>query len=410
MKLGIGLSLANDRFFAGIKLFINKFSGASLALSLRLVNFFYKGFIITVRRSSDNLQRGFYAGEIIGTAMRDWVNTPVAKFQSDFGEGGIAFSNFNLNTVMNQAIGGKDEVLKVILTGGNNIHYLKNNGVVEVGRNFNFLFDIYIPSSNSVVNQVNVNRPFDIGYLSPPLDTWASYSFTGISEYDDIQLISASGDSINIDADGDVFYLKNITLAQLTADGFVPTIFDQIFSNNMNQPLSSLQGSIMLNGEVNLKGGKPCIIRSANDSGGYLSTYAPNDGATVKGMFYVGENGIDASARATIFGGSTARADYGFIAQSRSTSTSIDNSPNISLTKLNGSTTTIANRVEAYTETNNQFLLYREIDFDSTDNNLGLGYTPIGIGMFSFQELVIFENTDDAEAKENNINEYYEIF
>jgi hypothetical protein len=199
-----------------------------------------------------------------------------------------------------------------------------------------------------------------------------------------------------------------------SGNGFVSIIYDQVGSNNMTQTTANLQGQIVSNGEVILKGGKPCIIRSANDNGGYLSTYSPNDGATVKGMFYVGDNRGKTSI---IFGSNVGTGedsrDYGFFAYPFSISTFVDNIPTITLTKLNGSTTTISNRDQAFTATNNQFLLYREIEFNFDDNLLGLGFNqsiPSNFGMMTFQELVIFENTDDAVAKENNINSRYNIY
>jgi len=195
-----------------------------------------------------------------------------------------------------------------------------------------------------------------------------------------------------------------------SGNGFASIIYDQVGGNNMIQNTASLQGQIVSNGSVILKGGKPCIIRSANDDGGYLSTYAPNDGVAVKGMFYVGDNELKTGI---IFGSNSGGPDYGFVSQSGSLSRFIDNNPTITASKLNGSTTIIASRGEAFTSTNNQFLLYREIEFNFSDNVLGLGYQqdrPSNFGMFAFQELVIFENTDDAVAKENNINARYNIY
>ena len=195
-----------------------------------------------------------------------------------------------------------------------------------------------------------------------------------------------------------------------SGNGFVSIIYDQVGSNNMVKNLASLQGQIVSNGSVIFKGGKPCILRSSNDDGGYLSTYSPNDGVAVKGMFYVGDNQGKTSC---IFGSNSGGSDYGFVAASGSTSSLIDFRPTITLTKLNGGTTTIANRGEVFTATNNQFLLYREIEFNFDDNVLGLGYRKTktsNFGMFTFQELVIFENTEDAVAKENNINSRYNIY
>jgi hypothetical protein len=192
-----------------------------------------------------------------------------------------------------------------------------------------------------------------------------------------------------------------------SGNGFVSIIYDQVGSNNMVQNTASLQGQIVSNGEVILKGGKPCILRSANDNGGYLSTYSPNDGLAVKGMVYVGDNeGRDG----IIFGSNTDNTDFGFVAQNNSSDVRIDGNTTITASKLNGSDTTFTTRGQAFTATNNQFLLYREIDFNFDNNLLGLGYrntNPKSLGMMTFQELVIFENTDDAVAKENNINTRY---
>jgi hypothetical protein len=221
------------------------------------------------------------------------------------------------------------------------------------------------------VRRSSDNNELDIGFVNNELDTASLLDFVG------------------------------------SGNGFVSIIYDQVGSNNMTQTTANRQSLIVSNGEVILKGGKPCIIRSTNDSDGYISTYAPNDGATVKGMFYVGDN---ESRDGAIFGSNSGGGDYGFVATSGSTIVQVDDKPTISLTKLNGSTITIANRNEAFTATNNQFLLYREIEFNFDNNLLGLGYrqnNPAGLGMFTFQELVIFENTDDGVAKENNINTRY---
>jgi len=192
-----------------------------------------------------------------------------------------------------------------------------------------------------------------------------------------------------------------------SGNGFVSIIYEQIAGNNFIQNTASLQGQIVSNGSVILKGEKPCILRSANDNGGYLSTYTPNDGATVKGMFYVGQNsdGLD-----TLFGSNVGTRDYVFSSNEGSSNTVTYSRVNISLKKINNVITTINTRGEVFNATNNQFLLYSEIEFNFRDNVLGLGYrqdNPSNFGMFTFQELVIFENTDDAVAKENNINTRY---
>ena len=198
-----------------------------------------------------------------------------------------------------------------------------------------------------------------------------------------------------------------------SGNGFVSIIYDQVGSNNMVQNTASLQGQIVSNGSVILKGGKPCIIRSLDNDGGYLSTYNTNGGVEVKGMFYVGSS---EGKKAMIFGslaGGGGGEDYGF-ASDFSSSTNIDGNPTIFLTNFNGVISNLNTRQQVLNATTPQFLLYREIIFDFTfDNQFGLSYRRTdtqGFGMYTFQELVLFENTDDADAKENNINTRYNIY
>ena len=193
-----------------------------------------------------------------------------------------------------------------------------------------------------------------------------------------------------------------------TGDAFVTIIYDQVGSNNMTQTTANLQGQIVSNGSVILKGGKPCIIRSANNDGGYISTYAPNDGATVKGVFYVGQN---STPKSCLFG-SYQGIGFSFISEDGNNGT-VDRDVSSNTTKINGFTITISDRNDVYNETSSQFLLYRELNFNFLDNVLGLGYrqnNPANYGMFTFQELVIFENIDDISAKENNRNAIYNTY
>jgi|GEM_PF-2679297 len=193
-----------------------------------------------------------------------------------------------------------------------------------------------------------------------------------------------------------------------SGNGFVSIIYDQVGSNNMTQTTANLQGQIVSNGSVILKGGKPCIIRSADNNGGYLSTYAPNDGVAVKGMFYVGDN---EGKNSVILGSNYGVNDFLGVVTPDSSNTRVNDNLNVNnLQVINGISKNFTTRGQFFTDTNNQFLIYLNIDFAFDDNVLGLGFradNPSNFGMFTFQELVIFENTDDAVAKENNINSRY---
>jgi surface protein len=223
------------------------------------------------------------------------------------------------------------------------------------------------------VRRSSDNNELDIGFVNNELDTASLLDFVG------------------------------------SGNGFVSIIYDQVGSNNMTKTTANLQGQIVSNGEVILKGEKPCIIRSANDDGGYISTYSPNDGVAVKGMFYVGDN---ENKKSSMYGSFDGVVDRGVFCEA-STNTTVDSFQTITANKVNGVDVTFTNRQDSLNKLNKHFLLYREIDFNFENNVLGLGFraiNPVKFGMYTFQELVIFENTDNAVAKQNNINERYNIY
>jgi len=224
------------------------------------------------------------------------------------------------------------------------------------------------------VRRSSDNNELDIGFVNNELDTASLLDFVG------------------------------------SGNAFVTIIYDQVGSNNMTQTTANLQGQIVSNGEVILKGGKPCILRSANDNGGYLSTYAPNDGVAVKGLFYVGDNEGNNSA---ILGSNFGIDDFLGVVVSGSSTYRVNDNLSVSNLKINGISKNFTTRGQFFTDTNNQFLIYLDVNFNFEDNVLGWGFrrtNPENFGMFTFQELVIFENTEDAVAKENNINSRYNIY
>jgi len=218
---------------------------------------------------------------------------------------------------------------------------------------------------------------------------------------------SSNNDEIDIGFVDGVLDTATLLTFVGSGDAFVTIIYDQVGSNNMTQTTANLQGQIVSNGSVILKGGKPCIIRSVDDDGGYISTYAPNNGVSVKGFFYVGDN---EGKNSIILGSNSGDDDFLGVAVSGSSLNIVRKNLSPSNLKINGISKNFTTRGQFFTDTNNQFLIYLNIQFNFDKNVLGLGYrktSPVNLGMFTFQELVIFENTDDAVAKENNINTRY---
>jgi len=83
MSLGFGLGLQYSKLSGGggFKGFLNQFPGASLGLSLRLLDRNYTGFCIKVRRSSDNneLDIGFVNNELDIVSLLNFVGSGDGK-------------------------------------------------------------------------------------------------------------------------------------------------------------------------------------------------------------------------------------------------------------------------------------------------------------------------------------------
>jgi len=222
--------------------------------------------------------------------------------------------------------------------------------------------------------------------------------------------INNTEQDIGFDASGelDTASLLNFVGA---GDGLVTTIYDQAGAGfNFTQTNPVRQGRIVNSGVVNTLNGKPVILRSLDDNGGYVSSYPPNDGAVVKGFFYVGKNSVNNSV---VLGSKSNRQDYMYVSTSGSNNSTLSQNVFLTNEKLNGVTWNPSDRGGVYTDTLNQVLISNTTDFNFNSNLLSLGYTfdhPLNSGMFSFQELIIFANTTDHLDKETKINSYYAIY
>jgi hypothetical protein len=292
---------------------------------------------------------------------------------SDWGKGvnnNIGWGQGADNDIGWGSIYDKSNAGETLLSGGGFEGFLNKFSGANLGLSLELLDKDY-PGFCIKVRRSSDNAELDIGFVDEVLDIATLLTFVG------------------------------------SGDAFVTIIYDQVGSNNMTQTTANLQGQIVSNGSVILKGGKPCIIRSSDNDGGYLSTYAPNDGVAVKGLFYVGDNEGNNSA---ILGSNSGIDDFLGVVVSGSSEARVNDNLSVSNLKINGISKNFTTRGQFFTDTNNQFLIYLDVNFNFDDNVLGWGFrrtNPENFGMFTFQELVIFENTDDATAKQNNINARY---
>jgi hypothetical protein len=169
-----------------------------------------------------------------------------------------------------------DDAMKVTLTGGNTNHDICPilNATSFLGQQVTFEFDYYIPSSNALVDNLFNQNTFSSVTSSTSnldvLDAWTSVVIEGVTKFApeniDTFIRARANTSQTFDADGDVFYLKNIRITQLTADGCVHTWYDQSANaNHAVQGTDSEQPKIVDAGSVLLFNSKPCIIPDGVD-------------------------------------------------------------------------------------------------------------------------------------------------
>jgi hypothetical protein len=264
---------------------LDDYTGAAAAYSLRKVRSAYTGSAVRVRRSSDDeLQDiGFDAnGDLDTTALTTFVNEDVNTYSSDFSSGidGLIESRVTASSVdgISDGTTSKDDVLQSVLTSGSNTHYIYKNGTFDLSNTYDVSFEYYIPSvrPDGVTPQtidgivVRTGTGSDGAYPFSVLDSWESETIQNWSPSTSNLLLFAAavGEFIgSIDADGDVYYLKNIVVTQTTADGAVTTWYDQ--SGNGNDATNSTESEqplIVDGGTLVEENGKAAIDFDYNSS------------------------------------------------------------------------------------------------------------------------------------------------
>ena len=196
-------------------------------------------------------------------------------------------------------------------------------------------------------------------------------------------------------------------------DGLVPKINDQTGNgNDYIQTIAARQGRLINGGVMNLLNGKPVILRSVDNNGGYLSQFNTNINQIDKDYYFVGNNDGKTSCMS---GPESGQFWWSYISQNGSTSTSVNGNYRKSNEFLNGNSFTYVNRGDVYNSALNQFLLRNKYDFVSSGNiqKKALGYNfdnPFNLGMYSFQEELTWLDSSDSVAKENNINNSFNVF
>ena len=234
-------------------------------------------------------------------------------------------------------------------------------------------------------------------------------------------IASYNGDLMEVRrANNDVGYISTVngvldiaSLMAFSQGGLVavPRIYSQLnASDDYVQPIVNRQGLIVdVNGDLNELNGQPVILRSAEDNGGYVSDFDTRIGNQNKGYFYIGKN--TANKLSMLFGSESGN-EFGYYSV-QSNSGAANNIINPSNERLNGLSWNYTNRNDVYDDTLEQFIFSANMDFNFGEASKSLGYRfslPSSIGMYAFQEEIIFNNTDDQLAKEIDLNNFYNAY
>jgi len=238
--------------FSGI---LDTYTGATAGYSTRRLTNTYTGGLIRVRRSSDDAEQdiGYDAnGEDLDiSGLLAFVNEDVDVYTSDFSST-EDLSAGNGTGAAAQSVGGVNDAYKFTLSGGSTFHLASLPSVMPVGQVFNVSYEYYIPSGQTV----NEIKFIDSGLSSQStLDQWVTVNEINKTSTRASLRFFASDGTTTVDADDDVFYLKNIVVTQTTADGAVTTWYDQSGNgNHATNSTASEQPLIVEGGDIIYEG------------------------------------------------------------------------------------------------------------------------------------------------------------
>ncbi len=230
--------------------------GAAAAYSLRDLNDKAgNNKVVEVRRSSDDADRIFLAKEVSNGTLEAWVNEDYAKYTSDFsaGENGWGSLDDVTETGNIDGIGGLDSNLRLAIGSGTGTHRGFKTAIFPVNQKINFSARVFIPSTNSVVDSFRITDASGIGVIAsttPAQDQWVTVTasnVTTINTAGQLRIFLQDGGLNNFTGNGsDVIYLREVTVTQVTSDGFVSKWYDQSGENfHMLQAESTKQPKIV---------------------------------------------------------------------------------------------------------------------------------------------------------------------
>jgi len=195
-------------------------------------------YVCQVRRSSDDAVKSFTAAEVTDGTLLAFTNADYAKYTSDFSSGDDSWGAFDdvTETGNIDGIGGLDDNLRLAIGSATSNHRAFRSNVLPVNQKFNFSARIFIPSTNSVVDSIIIRDASNnviVASTTPTQDQWVTVTANNVTLTNAQLRVNLQDGGVNTFAGNgsDVIYLREITVTQVTSDGFVKTWYDQSVTN-----------------------------------------------------------------------------------------------------------------------------------------------------------------------------------
>jgi uncharacterized protein YodC (DUF2158 family) len=208
------------------------------AYSLRNLSTTYTGNVVDVRRLTGGTE-SFTAAEVADGTLEDWVNTDYVKYSSDFTSNDNGWGSFDdvTETGAVDGIGGLDGNLRLAIGSATSQHRAYKTNILPENQKINFSARVFIPSTNSVVDGLQVLDAVGntiINATSLTQDQWVTVTANDVTTTNSqlrVNLLDGSLTSFTGNS-SDVVYLREITVTQVTSDGHVSKWYDQSGNDN----------------------------------------------------------------------------------------------------------------------------------------------------------------------------------
>ena len=204
--------------------------------------------VVRVRRDTDNAEQDFTASGVSSGALTSFTNADYAKYTSDFSSGDDSWGSFDdvTETGNIDGIGGLDNNLRLAIGTATSGHRAFRSNIFPVGQKINFSARVFIPSTNSDVDGIlirDANNTVIVATTAPTQDEWVTVTANDVTVANaQLRVNLQKGAASNFTGNGsDVVYLREVTVTQVTSDGFVETWYDQ--SGNSNDVVQATAGS-----------------------------------------------------------------------------------------------------------------------------------------------------------------------